>query len=495
MSTSPFQGPKWFLIQWGVVLLLLAACTPVGPDYQAPQSPLPGRWQNGQGVLPHAGVQDLEQWWQLFEDPQLNILIHEAISANADLAIAETRIREARALSRVVDADLLPTVDLDSAYTNTRKSDHISSGGTRQDLFALNFDAAWELDFFGGNQRRSEAATATLAATVEDYRDVLVSLSAEVAKNYIDLRAAQERERIARQNIQLQEQTLHLTQERYTTGLGNALEVAQAQTQLALLQAQLSPLLTLAAKSAHQLAFLLAKQPQSPSWLSMAALPQPPPRLPAILPSELLRQRPDIRSSERQLAFASAEVGVATADLFPRFSLAALIGVQSTDLQQLVTSGSRYWTLGPTIQWTLFDGGRRRASLEAGQARLDRARLSYEKTVLNALKEVEDALVNLDREQNTKSRLDEAVRSSRHATELSQYQYKAGLNTFLNVLLAQATLAQTEDKLVQSNQSLSLAMIALYKAMGGGWHNATTPRPFKHTSPPSPSRLSTRTHE
>lgn len=491
MATSRFPVFSRLLLRWGLILLL-AACSPVGPDYQAPRPQLPAHWHNGGQQKAPAETNVLDQWWRLFADSQLDTLIQEAIAANPDLAIAETRIREARAQSRIAGAELSPNLDMSSGYSHTRKSEHVPSGGTRQDLFQLSFDASWELDLFGGNRRQIEAAEAMLAASVEAYRDVLVSLTAEVAKNYIDLRAAQKRLVIANNNIKLQEQTLTLTQERHAAGLGDSLEISQAQTQLALLQSQVPALEILAAKARHQLTLLLGRQPTDPTWLGAAPLPQPPLHLPDLLPSTLLRQRPDIRSAERQLAAANAEVGMATADLFPRFSLAALVGLQSTDLQQLITSGSRYWTMGPAIQWPLFDGGRRRASLTASEARLDRARLSYEKTILRALAEVEDALVDFDREHNTRVRLNEAVLSSRQATQLSQDQYQAGLSNFLNVLLASATLAQSEDKLAQSDQRLALAMIALYKAMGGGWQDApAAPSP---QNPPPPQPLPGPTH-
>jgi len=487
MRKSPLFGFLPLTLS-GSLVLLMAACAPVGPDYQEPRPTLPVEWQNAQGYISHAELESLRQWWRLFNDPHLDALISEAITANPDLDIAMTRIREARALGRIADAALLPTADLGGAYTNSGKSEHIPSGGTRQDLFVLNFDAGWELDLFGGYRRQSEAAAATLQASREDYRDVLVSLTAEVARQYLDLRAAQKRFQLTRQNIELQQQTLDLTRERFVTGLGNALEVTQAQTQLALLRAQLPPLTALAAKARHQLAYLLGKPPQAVTWLGTGPLPQPPQRLPALLPSEILRQRPDIRGAERQLAAANAEVGVATADLFPRFSLLALVGLQSTDFQQLITSGSRYWSVGPAIQWPFFDGGRRRATLEASEARLDRARLNYEKTVLGALKEVEDALVDFDREQETRARLEEAVHSSRQAAELSQHQYKAGLSNFLNVLLAETTLAQSEDRLAQSDQSLSLAMTSLFKAMGGGWQT-------KGAHSPSDNSINTKSSE
>lgn len=475
---------------WGWTLACaLVACAPVGPDYQAPQPSLPQQWENSALHLSIAETAALRQWWHLFGDARLDALIHQALQANPDVAIAETRIREARAQSRIAGAELQPSIDAGSGYTHSRKSEHIPSGGTRQDLFQLNFDASWEVDLFGGKRRQQEAAAATLAATVEDYRDVLVSLSAEVARQYIELRAAQQRLLIAQKNIHLQEQTLDLTQERLTTGIGNQLEVSQARTQLSLLQAQLPPLETTAAQARHQLALLLGKQPQDlgRDLRDAAPLPHVPTQLPALLPSSLLQQRPDIRGAERQLAAANAAVGVATADLFPKFSLSALIGLQSTNLHQLVTSGSRYWSLGPAIQWPLFDGGRTRATLDAAEAQLDRARLTYQKTVLTALAEVEDALVAFDRERLARQRFAEAVDSSRQASELAQHQFTSGLNTFLNVLLANATLAQSEDKRIQSDQHLALAMVALYKAMGGGWHPAAAvpAASSSSTSPPS----------
>jgi NodT family efflux transporter outer membrane factor (OMF) lipoprotein len=495
MNVTPCPAFARRLSFWGLVFLL-AACSPVGPDYQATRTELPARWLNDRKQIFPATTSGLQHWWGLFQDTELDALIQEAVTANPDLAIAATRIREARAQALIAGAELLPTMDGGAGFTHSRKSEHIPSGGARQDLFLLHFDAAWELDLFGGYQRQVEAAEASLAATREAYRDVLVSLTAEVARHYIDLRAAQQRLLVARKNIALQQRILQLTQERFALGLGDSLAIAQARTQLALLQAQVPPLQSSEAQARHQLALLLGKQPHQldQDRPGQQTQPLPPSRLPALPPSAILRQRPDIRGAERQLAAANAEVGVATADLFPRFSLSALIGLQSTQLPQLITSGSRYWSLGPAIQWPLVDGGRRRATLEASEARLDRARLHYQKTILTALAEVEDALVDFDREQNARLRLAEAVDSSSQAVDLSQSQYKAGLNTFLNVLLAAATRAQSEDKLAQSDQRLALAMVALYKAMGGGWSIETAaPAPTEPVNPkPSPPSGQTR---
>ncbi len=471
------------------VALTLAACAPVGPDYQPPQPSLPQHWENTAQHLSSDDAAALRQWWHLFGDARLDALINQAMAANNNAAMALSRIQEARAQSRIAGAERLPAVDLGSGYTHSRKSDNISSGGTRQDLFQLNFDVSWEVDFFGGKRRQQEAAEATLAATIEDYRDVLVSLSAEVARQYIELRAAQQRLIIARKNLLLQEQTLNLTQERLSTGIGNQLEISQARTQLSLLQAQLPPQEISEAQARHQLAILLGQQPQDfgRDLRETAPLPRPPTQLPTLLPSTLLLQRPDLRAAERQLAAANAAVGVATADLFPKFSLTALVGLQSNDHSQLITSGSRYWSLGPAIQWPLFDGGRTRAALDIKEAQLDQARLTYQNRVLTALAEVEDALVAVEREQLSRQRYSEAVAASQLSSELAQHQYTAGLNTFLNVLLANGTLAQSEDKLIQSEQRHALAMVALYKAMGGGWTPATSEAHALPSPSPSPS--------
>jgi len=466
-------GSMLLLSTWG--LTLIAACSPVGPDYREPKPVMPAQWSEVSAATTRGPATTLHQWWTLFKDPSLNALISRAIAASPDLKIAATRIREARAQRQLAVAGGLPSLDVAGSFTNSRRSDHVSSGGQTQDLFQAHFDAGWEVDVFGGIRRQVEVAEANLEATVADQRDAYVTLTAEVARSYLELRASQQRLAIARENSRSQEQTVALVRNKLEIGLGSELEVAQAETLLAQTNAQIPGLESSAAQAMHQLAVLLGQQPHTLKTELADPGPTPlvPPQLPAILPSELLRQRPDIRSAERQLAAATAFVGVATAELFPRFSLTALIGMQSLSLDDLITTGSRFWTAGPAVQWPLFDGGSARAAIEISEARRERAMLLYEKSVLMALAEVENALITLDRERATQQSFKEAVDASQRAVFIAQGQYKAGITTFLNVLQSENALYQTQDKLAQSDQRLALAMIALYKALGGGWQDAS----------------------
>ena len=397
---SNYKGPSFYLCLPVVVcLFLLGACVTVGPDHQAPNPAMPSQWNANAGTVTVGEDQSLGRWWALFQDPQLDALIAKSLAGNPDLRMAETRIREARAARRLAVANGLPSLDLGGAYTNSRRSERVSNDAGTQDLFQANFDAAWEIDLFGGNRRQVEAADATLAASVEDRRDACVTLTAEVARSYLELRASQQRLAIARENSRTQEQTVDLVRNKFQIGLGSQLEVAQAETLLAQTAAQIPGLDSGAQQAMHQLALLLGQQPQTlKAELNQSGQTPPvPPHLPVILPSDLLRQRPDIRSAERQLAAATATVGAATAELFPRFSLGALFGVQSQSLGNLVSGSSRYWSVGPVVRWNLFDAGRTRALIDISEARRERAQLFYEKTVLTALTETENALVALDR--------------------------------------------------------------------------------------------------
>lgn len=455
--------------------MLISGCVKVGPDYQTPGLDLPTRWSDGPSASTTVDDVALHRWWTLFRDPMLDALLAQALTANPDLNIAETRIREARAQRQLVGAAGLPSVDIGAGFSNSR-SERSSSEARTRDLYQAHFDAGWEIDLFGGVRRRVEAAEANLIAKVEDRRDVLVSLTAEVARNYLEVRSSQYRLAIAGENSRSQEQTVELVRGKLQIGLGSDLEVAQAETLLAQTQAQIPALESSMLQAGHQLALLIGQQPQA--LQSQLATPGPflpvPPQLPVILPSDLLRQRPDIRSAERQLAAATAVEGASMADLFPRFSLSALVGVQSGSLSDLVASGNRFWTVGPTVRWPLFDGGRTEAAVEISRAQRERARVAYEKTVLTALAETENSLVALDRERAVQQALTTAVTTSQRAVAIAQGQYKAGITPFLNVLQSENALYQTQDKLAQSTQRLALAMIALYKALGGGWQDQDT---------------------
>ncbi len=449
--------------------LLLSACTAVGPNYQPPQQEMPPQWNTTDlYIAPAAGLHDTA-WWNLFDDSLLDALVAEATATNYNLQKAEARIREARA-QRIITAATSSLGSAASANTS-RRSDHASSAGGTQDLFQIGFDARWELDLFGGVQRATESADASLAAKHEEMRDILVSLQAEVVRTYLDLRGSQKRMATTSNNITTQEKTVALVRGRFQLGLGNELDLMNAETQLSLTKAALPPLKRSIKQAMHQLAILLGHHPAdlitrlSGEGIDLAI----PPQIPINLPSELLRQRPDIRAAERRLAAATAEIGVATADLFPKFSLAGLLGLQSRNLSDLVTSGSRFWSIGPTISLSLFDQGKVRAGIEIRNARRDQALLEYQQTVLTALGEVENALVTFTEEQQNRRILGEAVISGEKAVTISNGLYEAGLSDFLNVLQSQRALFQSEDQMAQSEQRLTLSLVAIFKALGGGW--------------------------
>ncbi|NLJ26657.1 MAG: efflux transporter outer membrane subunit, partial [Deltaproteobacteria bacterium] len=367
-------------------------------------------------------------------------------------------------------------------YTRIRRSENQSpsasafqagntGGNNEQDLFDAGFDASWEIDIFGGIRRSVEAAEADIGASEENLHDVLVSLLAEVARNYIQLRGDQLRIAIASENIDSQRKTLELTQERFAAGLSSQLDVTQARAQLAVTESEIPRLESSARQAIHQIGVLLGREPGAllDELLTEAPVPTGPPEVPVGLPSELLRRRPDVRKAERELAAATARIGVATADLFPKFFLTGSVGQQSVNFSDIALPESRFWSFGPTISWPVFSGGRIRANIRVENARQEQAAERYEQTVLNALKDVEDALVAYAKEQKTRRFLKESVDATRLAVDISNELYSGGLVDFLNVLVNERSLFQTQDSLAQSEQIVSSNLVALFKALGGGW--------------------------
>ena len=474
---------------------------------------------------------EVTAWWRSLNDPVLNSLVERAVQSNLDLRVAEARITEARAARGVVAADLWPQGNLGGSYTyrggslNTGPKSEgglsvgrqvrnsainsgvrwlttVLSGGTTtpttlagalgqavsttvsnrlagsgptasrdQNLFQAGFDASWELDVFGGTRRAIEAADADLAASEETHRDVLVTLLSEVALNYVQLRGFQRRLAITQENIRIQQDTLELTQTRHKAGFIGKLDVAQAAAQLASTQSQVPLLKTAIKQTIYQPSVLLAKSPGAllPELEREGPIPATVPEVPIGLPSDLLRRRPDIRAAERQLAAATARIGVATADLFPKFSLTGSFGPQSRTINRMLDRQSLAWSVGPGVTWPVFDGWRIRSNIKVEDARQEQALATYEQTVLIAFQEVENALAAYTDEQVRHQFLAEAVAASQESTALSNEQYAAGFTAFLNVLDAQRTLYASQDQLVQSETTMVTNLIALYKALGGGW--------------------------
>jgi multidrug efflux system outer membrane protein len=474
----------------GLLLLLGIVGCAVGPNYQMPEMRVPAKWS--EAPQPGVTTQPLHvtRWWGTFNDPQLDSLVERAVRSNLDLRQAEARVREARALRGVAAADFWPTIDASGSYARSRRSENVAStqigavnGSTApggipssklvQDLFQAGFDASWELDLFGGVRRSIEAADADLAASVEDLRDVLVTLLAEVARNYVEVRGFQRRITIAQENIRSQQETLELTQARFEAGLTSELDVVQAASQLATTQAQVPTLETSLKQGIHRLSVLLGQDPAGllPELSWEAPIPPAPPEVPVGLPADLLRRRADVRRTERQLAAATARIGVAVADLFPKLSLTGSLGLQSDQLANLPLGSSRFWSIGPSLSWPVFDAGRIRANIQVQNAREEQRLAQYEQVVLTSLEEVENALVAYSREQVRRHKLTEAVEANQRAVELANELYIRGLGDFLNVLESQRSLFASQSGLVESEAIVSSNVVALYKALGGGWES------------------------
>ena len=458
--------------------VLVTGCT-VGPNYREPQVRVPDDYGHAATTQPASTTQPLAEipsaWWTTFNDETLNRLIAEARESNLDLRAAAARVREARAARGIVTADYWPDVDIAGGYTRSRQSQNTEfgqfGGSSETDLWQAGFDAAWEIDVFGGVRRSVQAADAEIEAAVADRNAVLLTLLGEVARNYVELRGFQRQVAIAQSNVKSQQETLELTRVRLNAGLGTDLAVAQTEATVAATQSQIPAFQNLAAQSIHRLSVLLGRPPAAlaEELDAIKPVPAPPPAIPAGVPSALLRRRPDIRRAERQLAAATARVGVATADLFPSFTLTGSLGVESEDFKGLGDSDSIFWSIGPGVRFPIFNRGRLRAALAVENARTEQALVQYEQAVLQSLEEVENALVAYQKEYVRREALARAVASSQRSVQLSQQLYQRGLTDFLNVLDAQRALYQNEDLLVQSESNVSANAVALFKALGGGW--------------------------
>jgi outer membrane protein, multidrug efflux system len=474
------------------MLMSGSGCT-VGPDYKRPIVSVPKQWseaakgstselKGNHNGLPPPPLPDT--WWKTFNDPVLNRLITDAIAANLDLKQALVRVIDARAQRWVTIAAGLPSVtgrsNLSRRFNNTTSTSQ--TGGTSSvgggfgignqliNIFQLGFDAQWELDFFGGERRAIEAADATVDSEIESSRNVLVTLLGEVASNYIVLRTNQQLIAITRENLYSQQETVRLTEIRQQAGFASMLEVAQARSQAATTEAFIPGYETVVKQSIHALSVLLGREPGA-----LALRLDTPGTIPAVatiaindLPSELLLRRPDIRHAERQIAATNANVGVATAELYPRVNLAAFLGLQNMRITDFTPIG-KSWSTASSLTLPIFNWGRINANIKSKKAQFDLAFLTYQSTVLTAFKEVEDTLVAYSKEQQRHKSLAQAVAASQLAVQMADERYHRGLTTFLDVLQTQQTLYQTQRDLVDSAAQLSTDLVALYKALGGGW--------------------------
>ncbi|WP_035496743.1 efflux transporter outer membrane subunit [Citrifermentans bremense] len=460
--------------------LLLAGCA-VSADYRPPRPDLPPRWSTGE----EAGaplVTAETPWWSAFGDPLLNALIDRALRANPDVRLAEARVLEARARRGAATGSLAPSFDARGSFTRERESRNapnpvlVRPGGEveppgTENLFQAGFDASWELDLFGGKRRAVEAVQADLESALYERGGVVLTLIAEVSRNYFELRGIQRQSRIATTSVAVQRESLALLRARFAAGMATDLDVVRAEAEVER-RASLLPSLDLSYRKAlHRLGVLLGEAPGAfaGELQPESIIPVPSGMPPVGAPSDILRQRPDLRRAERQLAAASARVGVAKADLYPRFVVSGSLALASEEFGDFFDRGSVLWSIGPSIIWPIFQRGRIVARIEVRDAQEQQALIAYRRVILDALEDMENALAGYRDEADRRAALIKAVDADRLSVVFARGRYQGGLTDFREVLVAERNLLQAQGELAQSETNLLLALVALYKALGGGW--------------------------
>ena len=472
---SPVRGlpARLRLLPAFAVSVLLAACA-VGPDYRPPETALPEFRNADPAILDKRPFE--AAWWQQFGDTTLDALIERALAGDLDLKIAAARVDEARALLRAARRERWPGATVQAARSESNAQ---QPGFTDERVDVESYDAGiaalWELDLFGRVRRGAEAANADAAAAEADLRDAQVLVAAEVASTYLDLRGSQKRLNVARANLEYQRETLNLTRVRLDLGRGSELDVASAAARLSATDASIPPLVAAEAAAAHRLAVLLGLQPGA---LDAELAPREvPPQLTTLAvdsPESLLRRRPDIRAAERELAAATARIGVAKADLFPRLTLSGFIGFIAGDAGALGEAASRAWSLSPVLSWGGLEPGVR-ARIVAAEARTAGALARYDRTVLRALEETETAFVGYAQNRLRLAAVVTESTASQRAAELARVQYREGALDFLRLLDAERTALQAEDAVAAAETDLNTSVVVIYKALGGGWEAAPGP--------------------
>ena len=497
-----------------VLALTVSACA-VGPDFAKPDSILPKQrtWQTGQDAAPTVPSQVVAEpmkaeWWSVFNDPMLTELEKRAVNANLTVLQAAVRLGQSRAQREIAAADQFPMLNGNTSYTRQMPSKQgilavvsgLGRGGSGTiangtgnggiangtgigvigipsakigpfSLWQYGFDASWELDLWGRVRRELESAEASVEASKESEQATLLSVMAEVARDYIELRRIQRLLVILHQTIETQQENLNLTEQKAARGTVTELDVAQAKTQLANFQAQTPTLEQQESQTINQLSLLLGGQPNALRAELTTAVPMPPvpPRVPVGVPAELARRRPDIRQAEAQLHAATAEIGVSVANFYPRVTLSGSVGLQGLKLKDMVDWAALQYAIGPSITVPIFQGGRLMATLELRKAEQQEAAIVHHNTVLQAWHEVDNALTAYAKEQQRNEFLAQAAQSNREELELARLRYQGGVSDYLPVLTAQQSMLRSEQDFANSTGSVATNLVALYKALGGGW--------------------------
>jgi len=452
----------------------LAGCV-VGPDYQRPNVAVPAHWGSAKETKA-AKPPELAAWWKRLRDPTLDGLMAEAVAANLDVATAKAKIREARASYRQSVGTLFPTVEGSASATRSDNGSNVSSGGDVVvagpfNQFEAGFDASWELDLFGANQRGVEAAAYGVQAAEEELRSTLLTLVGDVASNYVDARGYQARIALAQRTAASQRETAALTRNKLEAGASSAVDVANAAGQAASTEANIPELQASYAQTVHRLSVLIGQAPSALAERMKKVKPVPTPRLPIPtgVPADILASRPDVRLAERQLAQATADIGVAEAARYPSVSLTGSISTSGTEIGDLAKNSSISWSFGPTLTVPIFQGGQLVAAVDVAKAQRDQSFIAYRSSVLTALEDVENAAVSLSKERIRNGRLAASAASYREAARLSRMLYQSGSSSFLDVLDAERSAYSADDALIESRVAITQDYISLNKALGGGW--------------------------
>jgi multidrug efflux system outer membrane protein len=453
-------------------VLVLNGCVSVGPDYEAPDSAIPDAWHSAVEDEFKSGAPGLQSWWTVFGDDTLNGLITRAATNNLDLLTAAARIEQAAALRGVSASRFWPEITAGGSASAVQATEAKTiPGADRQgELYNASLGMAWELDLWGRVRRSVESADASLQASVENYRDIMVLLYADIAANYINVRTLQERIHFAESNLEAQSKTLELTRNRFDAGLVPALDVAQSELNKSRTTSIIPPLRQQLTEAINRLSVLMGEMPYALQQELDPAKPIPSAAgvLAVGVPAELLRQRPDIRRAERELAAQNALIGAAKAELYPTLTLPGTLAVESSG-GNLFSGGNTFYSFGPQLRWSIFNGRRIRSQVDAERAATKAALLSYEKTLLTALEEVEDAMAAYANERDRIQSLEVAAASASKSVDLVTELYTSGLTDFQNVLNMEQALLTQQDLLATSKGLVSTYLVGVYKALGGGW--------------------------
>lgn len=469
---TPSRGWSTWQAAFVIVLALTSGCT-VGPDYVPPTIDHSDQWSTSAAAVNNDDLQ-LSQWWSLFNDPQLENYIDQAVSHNRTLAIAKTNILRAHALRRQAGSLFFPSVDGSLSHTRQGTSGTTAdtfSGGSRRTLYNVGIESTWELDIFGGLRRQANASDARLESAIADKDTVLLGIVAEVGRTYFDVLGLQKRIDIIEKNITLQAKTFELIQDLFNAGEATEFDLARAHAQEQLTRSQLPDLKAEMKASIFRLSVLLGQAPEFllDSFVSGQALPQAPDVISTGIRSDVLRRRPDIRRAEWDLAAATEDIGVQVAELFPRFFLTGSIGRASSTSSNLADQLSNTFSFGQLMQWPIFNAGRLRAQIDVEKADAAMAADHYEQTVLDVLSEVESSLARYIEKRATRDKLQQAFVSQQRAAELARVLFNSGETDFLAVLDAERMLSDMEDSLATSEIDVLLNLVTVYAALGGGW--------------------------